>query len=391
MKREIIILLILCLLLAGTAYQVIADPDDNFQIVWSVQGWAVVSTNESTSIEESSATLNGFLVDDGGGLCQYAFEYDTISGEPYAWSTAWAGLISSHTAFSAGVGALTQGELYYFRAKAKNVNGTSYGGEKEFLTKPDNPNNFQAERDFHVTQINLTWNIGVGADKTVIVRKIGSYPADRTDGIILYNGTSNNYDDGAVVIGTHYYYRAWSYCSEGGLSRYSDNYDEDNCIAMTPAVFDIRNIVIVDNVVPHLEISVDVVNLGGALADITVTWTLIEAGTGTILDTGSDTIGVPALSTVVYTIYPSTSFVGTVQITFSGAGASASQLFITQSPPGGGGGYVPPGKPPPSIIPSIPGVTPTGAEFPCLILGLIIVLFIFLIIILLWKKKKKKK
>lgn len=373
------------------ASPVIADPDDNFQILWSVQGWAIVSTNESTTIEETSATMNGFLFDDGGGLCQYAFEYDTISGAPYAWSTAWVGLISSHTAFSSGVGALTQGELYYFRAKAKNVNGTSYGGEKEFLTKPDNPNNFQAERDFLVTQINLTWNIGAGADKTVIVRKIGAYPADRTDGIILYNGTSDNYDDGAVVIGTHYYYRAWSYCSEGGFSRYSDNYDEDNCIAMAPAIFDIKNIVIVDNVVPHVEISVDVVNLGGILTDITVTWTLIRTDTGVVLDTGSDTIGVPAFSTVVYTIYPATTYVGAVQITFSGAGASASQIFITQSAPGGGGGYAPPGKPPPSIIPSIPGVISAGMEIPCCLIGLIIAIIIFLIIIILWKRRKKKE
>lgn len=207
----------------------------------------------------------------------------------------------------------------------------------------------------------------------------------------IYNGTSNNYDDGAVVAGTHYYYRAWSYCSEGSHSRYSDNYDEDNCMALAPAIFDIRNIVIVDNTIPALVISVDVVNLGGILTDITITWTLIRIDTGAVLDTGVDTIGVPAFSTVVYTINPSTTYAGNVQITFSGAGASASQIFLTQSPPaGGGGGAAPPGKPPPSVPPSVPSVISAGMEAPCLLIGLLFAI-LFFIIIIVWKRRKKEK
>jgi hypothetical protein len=395
-RREITVLMALCLLLVGASSSVVADPDDNFQIIWSIQGWAVVSTNASTVVEETSATLNGFLFDDGGGLCQYAFDYDTISGAPYAWSTAWVGLISSHTAFSAGVGALTKGELYYFRAKAKNINGTSYGGELAFLTKPDEPNNFDANRNGTITQIDLTWNIGAGADKTVIVRKIGSYPVDRTDGIIVFNGTSNHYEDGAVVAGTHYYYRAWSYCSEGGYVRYSDNFDEDNCLALAPATFDIVNIVVSDNTVPHLEISVDVVNLGGILADITVTWTLIRTDTGAVLDTGADTIGVGPHTTQVYTIYPSTIYVGQVRITFTGDGATAFQIFITQSAPAGGGGGYAPSPPTPPTVPSVPSVVPSisifaGIELPCVVFITLIVICFFILLLILWKRRKEER
>ncbi|MBE3122957.1 MAG: hypothetical protein IMZ58_12245 [Thermoplasmata archaeon] len=357
----------------------------------NVQGWATVITNESTGVGETSAILHGFLAGDGGVLCQYAFDYDTVSGEPYAFSTAWAGAIHSPQEFSQGVALLNEGDLYYFRAKAKNVNGTSVGSEKTFLTLPNNPSNFHAVRDFLVTQINLSWTIGSGANKTFIVRKIGSYPANRLDGVILYNGTSNHYNDGAVVAGTHYYYRAWSYCSEGSLHQFSTNYDEDDCIAMVPTVFDIRDIMVIDNVIPALEITVDVENTGDIITDITMTWVLERADTGIFLDTGSDTFAVLPHSTVTYTIYPITTYVGSVRITFMGASASAFKVFATSSPPtGGGGGFAPPTKPPvvPPILPTILAVT--GMELPCLLLILFAIILILLIIIILWKRRKKK-
>jgi hypothetical protein len=384
--------LVFCLMLfSPLSIGVQSSPSDTVQVLFNVAGWPVVVTNESTNVEEDSAILNGFLVSDGGIVCQYAFDYSTVSGEPYAFSTVWAGAINSPQVFGQGVALLIKGELYYFRAKAKNLNGTSNGNEKTFLTKPDPPTNFHAVRDLLATQINLTWTMGAGADKIVVVRKIGAYPADRTDGVTVYNGTSSSHNDGTVVAGNHYYYRAWSYCSEGGLFRFSDDYDEANCLALIPTIFDIKNIVIVDNVIPALEINVDVENTGALATDITVTWTLTREDTGVILDTGADTFAVPAFSTVVYTVYPITTYVGQVRITFTGASASAFSIFNTASPPTGGGGVVTPPKPPsvPSVPPSVPSAV-AGFELPCLLfIFVIIILFIFFIIF--WKRRKKKE
>ena len=358
--------------------------DDNFQVIIGVAGWAVVVTNESTNIEETSAILNGFLVQDGGVLCQYAFDYDVDSGEPYASSTAWVGAVHSPQAFSQGASSLTKGELYYFRAKARNINGISVGGEKKFLTKPDLPSDFHAVRNNFFTQIDLSWTKGDGADRTVIVRKVGSYPVNRSDGLLIYNGTGSTYFDGAVVAGTHYYYRAWSYCSEGGLFQYSDSYDEDNCIALTPPTFDIHNIVIVDNIVPSLKITVQVENMGNVLVDITVNWVLTREDAGAVLDAGSDTFAVSPHSVVTYTIQPTTTYVGLVRITFTGNGASAFEIFTTIRPVSKGGAAPPPTPKPPQL-PVIP--TPAAVGLPYL-LGIIVFLIILTLFILYMRKSK---
>lgn len=396
--RAIYIIFIICIcvfLCNSQVYFVQASgTNDDFKVTVGPKGWATVATNASTNVEEDSATLNGFLISDGGAVCQYAFDYDLDSGVPYAVSTAWAGAIHSPIAFNQNILLLTKGELYYFRAKARTGNGTSYGGEKMFLTKPDPPMIFLAKPNSSSVQINLKWINGNGADKTVVLRKINSYPLNRLDGIVIYNGTSNKYDDNAVVAGMHYYYRAWSYCSEGGLYRYSDDYEEDNCIALTPALFDLRNIVVLDDCIPLLEINLQVENKGDYMADVTIVWTLVREDIGVLLDAGSNTFAVASHAIVPYTINPITTYVGLVRITFSTTGVSVFDIFTTTapvSPPSGGGGFAPPTKPPvvPPVLPTIPTVA--GIELPCLLLILFAIILILLIIIIIWKRKKKKR
>ncbi|GAH68738.1 unnamed protein product, partial [marine sediment metagenome] len=221
---------------------------DNFDItVWLWASLSIVNTTAATNVEETTATANGLLVDDGGAPCYYRFEYDIDSGVPYAFSTAWTGAKTSGQTFSEDLVSLTEGELYYFRAQTNNSGGVGNGTERLFLTKPYNPTSFQVARDLLVVQLNLTWTMGTGADRTVIIKKQDSYPANRADGIVIYNGTANSYEDGVVTTGNHYYYRAWSYCAEGGLHQYSDTYDEDNKIALEPAIFDVRDITILDS------------------------------------------------------------------------------------------------------------------------------------------------
>lgn len=365
-----------------------ADPSDNFQIAWTVKGWATVITNESTNVEETSATLNGFLVSDGGTFCLYAFDYDVNSGVPYASSTVWAGPIHSLNAFNQSIPVLTEGELYYFRAKAVTGNGTSYGGEKMFLTKPDRPLILLAKPNSSSVQITLKWVNGDGADRTCIIRKVGSYPVNRFDGIVTYNGTGTKYDDGAVVAGTHYFYRAWSYCEEGGLHQYSDDYDEDDCIALTPALFDLRNIAVLDASIPLLEINLQVENKGDFMADVTITWTLVREDTGVLLDAGSTIFAVASHAIVPYTINPITVYVGLIRITFSTTGISVFEIFLTTTifPPSGGGA-APPSKPPPTHPPAVPPVA--AAEFPCYIVAFLLIILIIPIIIIVWRRRKK--
>jgi len=136
-------------------------------------------------VEETTATLNGTVSDDGGEACQYRFEYDTDSGEPYAHNTTWAGSNTSGQSFTESVSNLTKGTKYYFRAQARNSAGTGTGSEQSFLTKPDAPTNFAAI-SAAAGQTDLSWTRGEGAQKTKIMRKEGSYPADKDDGTQVY-------------------------------------------------------------------------------------------------------------------------------------------------------------------------------------------------------------
>lgn len=345
-RKQLILTFTLSLLILSSM-NASSSEDNTFDITVSGQAnLSTVSTTDATNVEETTATANGLLVDDGGAACQYRFEYDVDSGVPYAFSTAWTGAKTSGQTFSESLSSLTEGELYYFRAQANNSGGIGNGTEKKFLTKPDNPTSFQVARDLLVTQLNLTWTMGAGADRTVIIKKQDSYPANRADGTVAYNGTANSYEDGTVTTGNHYYYRAWSYCTEGGLHHYSDTYDEDNKVALEPAVFDVRDITILDSITPDLMIMVVVENAGGVTADIIISWILTTEDTGTVLDTGTDTFEVTAHTETTYIISPTTSYVGSVEITFTGDGVTASKIFSTVSQAAGSGEAIPPSVPP---------------------------------------------
>lgn len=97
-----------------------------------------VTTSAATSAGESegqpAATLNGVIEHDGGGDCEYRFEYDIDSGEPYSDSTTWTGSKNSGESFSETVSSLDPDTTYYFRAQAKNTVATSSGDEMTFVT-----------------------------------------------------------------------------------------------------------------------------------------------------------------------------------------------------------------------------------------------------------------
>lgn len=180
-----------------------------------------VTTDNATAVEETTATLHGTLDDDGGESSQYRFQYGTTSGGPYPGSTAWSGNITSGQSFSANVTGLSEGTRYYFRAQAKNSSGTGSGAEQSFLTKPDAPIGFTASAA-SATQINLNWTKGDGAERTMVRRKTGGYPVDRSDGSQVYFGTGISFADSGLSAETTYYYRAWSEVT--GSQQWSDNY-----------------------------------------------------------------------------------------------------------------------------------------------------------------------
>jgi len=90
-----------------------------------------VSTDPATGIGQVSATLNGFLDDDGGVVTDCWFEWglDTTYG-----TETTPEYKSSGESFAFELHDLVPGTTYHFRAVARNCFGVSYGADEEFST-----------------------------------------------------------------------------------------------------------------------------------------------------------------------------------------------------------------------------------------------------------------
>ena len=87
------------------------------------------------------------------------------------------------------------------------------------------PTSFLA-KNINNSLINLTWSNQASVNYTYIVQKKGSSPSNRTDGTLVYNGTSGGYNSSSLDVGTRYYYRAWGYNET--LDVFSDNSSTDD-------------------------------------------------------------------------------------------------------------------------------------------------------------------
>jgi len=129
---------------------------------WGETVAPTVSTQAATSIEATTARLNGQISNDGGEACQYRFRYKK-SGGAYSYTT-WTGAKTTGQTFYENISGLDKKSLYYFNAQAKNSAGESaWGGELSFTTKPAAPTNVQATDGVHADKVVVTWAKSTGA------------------------------------------------------------------------------------------------------------------------------------------------------------------------------------------------------------------------------------
>jgi len=171
-----------------------------------------VVTNASSNVEETTATLNGYIANDGGDDASTGFYYDTTTGG-VTGNVSAVGIFSTGTEFSKGITSLTKGELYYYTAWASNNGGFSKAGnEEKLLTKPDAPTGLTGSASHN--QINLNWGeASCGLGETVGTRvqySISAYPTAIDDGSNAYNSTSESVQVG-VSSDTTYYFSAWAW------------------------------------------------------------------------------------------------------------------------------------------------------------------------------------
>lgn len=294
-----------------------------------------VVTNAASSVEETSATMNGEITDIGGENCDTrGFEWDTDSGTPYADNWTEEGSFGTGS-FNHGLTSLSKGELYYGRAIARNSAGWGYGSETTFLTKPDEPTGL-GETSTGTTWINMEWAKGEGAQKTLVRYKTGNYPSNITDGTQAYFDTGTSVNVTSLDPNITYYFRAWSYATEGGLERYSDLTSDDTATTQTgaPSVTN-DGATNVTNDDARLNGTID--DTGGENPTVTVFWGKSDGGTNPASWSDNASLGAKGLGTFYYDLSgldPETLYYFTFRaVNGGGTDWSSSDNFTTSAVP----------------------------------------------------------
>lgn len=156
-------------------------------------------TMEATSVEDTTATLNGNVtaVNDSN-VTERGFAWGTTSkAEPTsetapddsAYDSSWTETGSWTTmTFNYGSGSYAEATYYYYRAAANNTDGCwGWGDEETFLTKPAPPTYVAATDGVHTDKVVVTW---VKSDGVVT-----GYKVYRDGGLIDTVGDVATYDD----------------------------------------------------------------------------------------------------------------------------------------------------------------------------------------------------
>ena len=180
-----------------------------------------VEAGNVTNITATSAVLHATVSAGGENVTRRGFEWGLSSGN-YTWS--WNETGSFQGEFEHQITELSYCTEYFWRAFAENEVGQGNSTEQSFWTSctPFAPTNFVV-RQSGPSSVDITWNIGEGAEYTVIIGNNDRYPRDVGDGYVVYNGTDTSCAVGDLSLwSTTYYFRAWSWNSYG----YSDGYAE---------------------------------------------------------------------------------------------------------------------------------------------------------------------
>lgn len=209
--------------------------------------------NATTYINLTNATLNGWIGDtgDAGDTFRYGFwisdEFPATEQNKLQNITSGTNTVSANSTFSLFVGNLTSGETYYVKSWVWNNSGSNpafpnSSNNISFIAGdyPTAPSNVETTI-YDNLYVEINWTKGTGADKTVIIRKLGDYPTSVSDGTLIFNNTNASFRQS---VEGQYFYRMWSWndtwdvfsqsgtdAAYGGI--YINCYDEETLGALT--------------------------------------------------------------------------------------------------------------------------------------------------------------
>lgn len=199
-----------------------------FNIVYIVsasQEDLLVTVNGSMYIEETNATLLGYLSHNGSADATCWFQCNEWTNDFSAPAVNQSvGVVANQTAFSSNV-TLDNGTFYYIRTRVNNSFGWNASiNTTTLLTKP------QPATGVNIANIsggfNISWTHGNGYNLSWLVVNEFNVPTGTGNGTTIYIGQNDSYHHTTVTNGTRYYYRVWEYTSWAVLSQLSDgNYN----------------------------------------------------------------------------------------------------------------------------------------------------------------------
>lgn len=153
----------------GTTY------DPYISVTYTALVAPTVTTSAATSVEATTARLNGNVTNTGGDNPTVTVYWGDNDGgtTPGNWDNNSVPTSPSQpqgvAAFYKDVTGLPTATTIYFSASANNSAGTSWGTTKSFLTKPASPTNVSATEN-SATKVTVTWTKSTGATNYRVYR-----------------------------------------------------------------------------------------------------------------------------------------------------------------------------------------------------------------------------
>jgi len=172
-----------------------------------------VTVNGSSYVEETNATLFGYLEENNSNATTCWFQWKEESTDfTTPDGNISVGVIAEGATFSLDSTPLANGTLHYVRTAANSSEGWNYSWNTTYLlTKP------QPAIGIIATEIgggiNVSWTHGNGYNVSYLVVNTTHVPSSRTDGTNIYYGSNNWYEHTGLTIGQTYYYRVWEYAN----------------------------------------------------------------------------------------------------------------------------------------------------------------------------------
>lgn len=207
-------------LTAGTTYHFRAKANTSGNVgygadmYFTLPNYPTVTTNSTTAIGTTYATVTGFLYNKGGTVnCNITFEYGFTTS--YGSTSAIVVKTTTGSTFQILTG-LVSGALYHYRIKANNGFYITNGTDKYFTTLTGGTTTISNPKNFNTiwttaSSLYFTWSEGTGSTGTKLIRKINSYPDNIADGTIVYNGSGTAYNDTGISPSIRYFYRAYGF------------------------------------------------------------------------------------------------------------------------------------------------------------------------------------